>query len=143
MVTNGLRSHAARVGSTVADVDRWFDRVFGVQPAAVAGWSLPVAVWEANDQAYIELELPGVAKEDLEITVEQGKLTVTAERKAPETERQYWLCERRFGRFERSFQLPKNIDAESIKADLTNGLLTLTLSKKPEAQPRKIEIRTS
>jgi HSP20 family protein len=127
----------------MTDVDRWFDRVFGVQPAAVAGWSLPVAVWEENDQAYIELELPGVTKEELEITVEQGKLTVAAERKAPEAERRYWLSERRYGRFERSFQLPKTFDSESIKADLANGVLTLTLSKKPEAQPRKVEIRSN
>ncbi len=142
MVTNrGLQG--ARCGSAANDVDRWFGRVFGVQPSSVAGWSLPTTVWEENDQAYIELELPGVAKEDLDITVEQGKLTVSAERKAPETERQYWLSERRYGRFERSFQLPKTFDAESIKADLANGVLTLTLSKKPEAQPRKVEIRTS
>ncbi len=144
MVTNrGLLQQACRSGAALTDVDRWFDRVFGVQPAAVAGWSLPVSVWEENDQAYIELELPGVAKEDVEITVEQGKLTVTAERKAPEVERQYWVCERRYGRFERSFQLPKTFDAESIKADLAGGVLTLTLSKRPEAQPRKVEIRTN
>ena len=42
MVNSGLRSHGSRLGTTVAEVDRWFDRVFGVQPAAVAGWSLPV-----------------------------------------------------------------------------------------------------
>ena len=71
MVTNrGLQG--SRCGSAANDVDRWFGRVFGVQPASVAGWSLPTTVWEENDQAYIELELPGVAKEDLDITVEQG-----------------------------------------------------------------------
>jgi HSP20 family protein len=144
MVTNNnLLRQASRVGATLADVDRWFDRVFGVQPAAAAGWSLPVAVWEENDHAYIELELPGVTKENLEITVEQGKLTVAAERKAPETERQYWVCERRYGRFERSFQLPKTFDPDSIEADLSAGVLTLKLSKKPEAQPRKVEIRSN
>ena len=143
MVSNRGLLHASRVGVAAAEVDRWFDRVFGVQPSAAAGSSLPVAVWEENDHAYIEIELPGVAKEDLDITVEQGRLTVAAERKAPEAERQYWACERRYGRFERSFQLPKNFDADSIKADLSAGVLTLTLAKKPEAQPRKVEIRTN
>jgi HSP20 family protein len=142
MVTRLEWVNGGRRGSAWAEMDRLFGRVLAGNTSTIDR-SLPVAVWEDNDHAYVELELPGVNKEDLDITVEQRRLTIGAERKAPEGERRYWCNERRYGRFERAFQLPEVVDTESIKADLVAGVLTLTLSKKAAAQPRKIEIQSN
>ena len=123
-----------------APVEQFFNHVFGQDGGRSP---LPVAVWQDDDHAYIELEMPGVAKEDLDIVVENGRLSVSAERKVPEGERHYWVNERRYGQFQRLFNVPEAYSAESIQADLTNGVLTLTLTKRPEAQPRKVEVKVS
>ncbi len=142
MVTRHELANGGRRGSAWAEMDRLFGRMLAAETSDVDR-SLPVAVWEDNDHTYIELELPGVNKEDLEITVEQGRLTIGAERKAPEGERRYLVNQRRYGRFERAFQLPDVVDTEAINADFVGGVLTLTLSKKATAQPRKIEIHAN
>lgn len=107
-------------------------------------WHAPASVWEENDRFHVELDLPGVKQEDLEVTFEKGALSITAERKAPEGEqRTNWHDERGYGKVTRIVSLPESADTESIDADLVNGVLHISVSKKPEAQPRRIEIRTS
>ena len=138
MVTRGLPTLTPRL----LDVDGLFDQFFGAGRPASAGWQMPASLWEDGEHTYLELELPGVSKDNLEIVVQDGKLYVAAERKAPEGEIRYMHNERHYGRVERTFSLPKEIDTESIKADLTDGLLRLTFSKRPEAQPKRVEIQT-
>ena len=137
MVARGLSAMTPRL----LDVDGLFDQFFGTGRPASIGWNMPVSLWEYGEHTYLELELPGVSKENLEIVVEDGKLTVAAERKAPEGEVRYMHNERHYGRVERTFSLPKEIDTDSITADLTNGLLRLTFSKRPEAQPKRVEVQ--
>src|SRR5688572_2619249 len=103
--------HAAR------DVDQLFDVLFqrannGQQ--AEPTWFAPAALWESGDSFYVEADMPGVKREDVEITLEKNVLRIAAERKAPEGERTYWHNERGFGRVERSVTLPENVDADSI-----------------------------
>ena len=138
MVARGLPTLTPRL----LDVDGLFDQFFGAGRAVSAPWHMPVSLWEGGEHTHLELELPGVSKDNLEIVVQDGKLNVAAERKTPEGVIRYMHNERHYGRVERTFSLPKEIDTESIKADLTDGLLRLAFSKRPEAQPKRVEIQT-
>ena len=109
--------------------------------AHLQGWRAPMAVWDDADKVYVEFEIPGVAKDSLDITVHKGQLRVSGERKAPEGERRYWVNDRCYGTFERTINLPEDVDAESVDARFTDGILQLVISKRPEAQPKKIELK--
>jgi HSP20 family protein len=106
-------------------------------------WHAPTSVWEENDRFHIELELPGVKQEDLELTFEKGSLSITAERKAPEGERTNWHDERGYGKVTRLVSLPESADTENIEAELVSGVLHVSVPKKPEAQPKRIEVKFS
>jgi HSP20 family protein len=106
-------------------------------------WTAPATLWEDNDAFHLDVELPGVANGDVDVTLEKGVLKVSAVRNTPESERKVWYQERRFGRFERHFKLPELVNPESIDARLADGVLSVTLAKRPELQPKKIQIRTA
>jgi HSP20 family protein len=126
------------------EVDRWFDRFFDRGNGSNVQGNVcyaPISVWEDGNHVYVEAELPGVSKDDLELTVLNGQLHLAAVRKLPEEQRQYWHNERRFGRFERVIYLSETIDPDTIQAELHDGILCVTLSKKPEAQPKRISVK--
>lgn len=140
---------------SLSDLQREFDhmlgRVFGNsdQPTTTTGRrSAPYAVdvHEDDNHLYFEVELPGFAKEDVEITLEDSTLTITAERKVDKTsgedqpKRETLLSERRYTYFNRSFTLPPTVSSENVSAKLDSGVLFLTLSKKEETKPRKISV---
>ena len=106
-------------------------------------WHAPASIWEAENTFHIELDAPGVAKEDVELTFDKGTLQVTLERKVPEGERTNWHNERGFGKVSRSVSLPDTVDPSTITAELTNGVLHVTITKRPESQPKKIEVKVS
>jgi HSP20 family protein len=87
------------------------------------------------------VELPGLSKDDFELIAHEGKLRISGQRKAPEGERNYWRNERCYGTFERTIALPESVDWDNVEAELTHGVLRITLHKRPEAQPRKVEIK--
>jgi HSP20 family protein len=138
---NGLNDPWA---SARQEMDRLFGRFFGPEtPYARGGWYAPLAAWEDEQHFYVEVELPGVSKDDFELITHEGKLRISGERKAPEGERHYWRNERFYGAFDRTIALPESVDWDNIDAELTNGVLRITLHKRPEAQPRKVEIKTA
>ncbi|MFG0320041.1 MAG: Hsp20/alpha crystallin family protein [Planctomycetota bacterium JB042] len=94
---------------------------------------------EFDDRLELHLDLPGVAREDLEVKFEQGRLMVRAER----TDAGETLTHREFGsaRYRRAFALPDGYDAEEIEARLENGVLTLVVPKAAAHRPRRIEVR--
>lgn len=96
-------------------------------------WYAPVALWEDNEHVYLEIEVPGVGGDALEVVVHHGNLRVSGERKMPEGDRQYCYNERRYGGFERFISLPEAVDPDSIRAELRDGILHVTLTKRPEA----------
>jgi HSP20 family protein len=122
------------------DVNQLFDAFFQ-NGASGRTWFAAAALWEANDGFYVDVEMPGVQREDIEITLEKNVLNVAAERKTPEDERTYWHNERGYGKVERSISLPESVDPESIEAELRDGVLHLKLSKRPETLPKKVEIK--
>ena len=109
----------------------------------VAMWRAPASIWEADNQFHIELDAPGVAKDAVELTFDKGTLQITLERHVPEGDRTNWHNERGFGKVTRSISLPDTVDPETINAELTNGVLHVTIAKRPEAQPKKIEVKVS
>ena len=106
-------------------------------------WRAPASIWEADNTFHIEVDAPGVKKEDVELTFDKGALQITMERKAPEGERTSWHNERGYGKVSRSVSLPETVDPETITAELTNGVLHVTITKLPEAQPKKIDVKVS
>jgi HSP20 family protein len=91
----------------------------------------------------LKADLPGVAEDKLDVSVDKSILTVTGAREAEERkeDENYSIYERRFGTFTRSFELPATADGERVDAKLEAGVLTLTIGKKAEAKPRKISIK--
>ena len=125
------------------NVSRELDRVFGdfnSEPAITAR-TAPVALWEDDQQVYLDVEVPGVRQEDLDLTIHEGRLIISGARKPVERGQKCWYNEQTYGRFERVIALSDMIDPESIQAELESGMLHLTLRKKPEAQPHRIAIQ--
>jgi HSP20 family protein len=129
-------------------LDREFNRMlnrFWGSNAEVPSTLAPYAVdvHEDGDHFYVEAELPGFGKEDVDITLEDGVLTIRGERKSEEKtggDKQPLHVERRWSRFERSFTLPTAVNENSVRAALNDGVLTITLDKREEVKPRKIQI---
>jgi HSP20 family protein len=124
------------------DFDTMLNRMFNPEPG-LTDWSpYAVDVREDTDHLYVEAELPGYKKDEVDITLENQTLTISAERtQQTNGEKQgYLLNERRYGRFLRSFTLPPTVDDKQVDAKLENGLLTITLDKRQETKPRKISV---
>ncbi len=105
-------------------------------------WSPAVDISE-NDNSYeVKAELPGLKKDEIKISFEDDVLTLSGERKSEDEkkEKNFHRIERRYGKFERSFQLPRNVKADHIKAEYKNGVLTINLPKAEEAKPKEIAI---
>ena len=105
-------------------------------------WAPRVDIAETDDAHLIQMDLPGVAKEDVEITVEDGVLKIAGERRRSreESEGDYSRVERSYGRFYRSFRLGQQVDPANIEARHENGVLTISLPKAEESRPHKIDI---
>lgn len=114
----------------------------GSESLATGSFAPPVDIYEDAQHIALKLEVPGVRQEDLDIRVENHTLTVKGERKfeAEEKEENFHRIERRFGSFVRSFTLPQTVDAEKVKASTENGVLTISIGKRAEAQPKQIKV---
>lgn len=108
-------------------------------------WTPAVDISEDDDNFYLNVELPGMKKEDVTLRYEEGLLTVTGEKKAEKEEKDvnYHRVERSYGKFERSFRVPSRIVNEKIDAKFTNGVLTVTLPKAEEIKPKEIEVKVA
>ncbi len=109
------------------------------------GWSPNVDIYEDEEGVSLRFELAGVEPKDVDIRFENGVLTLRGERKLEREEKRenYHRVEQSYGTFTRSFSLPGTIDAEKIKAESKNGVLTVHLPKKPEAKPKSIQVKVS
>jgi HSP20 family protein len=97
----------------------------------------------SKETVNLEIDLPGVKKEDIDIQIEDGYLTVSAVRKMKNEvkEKDYYLCESSFGQISRSFVLPDNIDADKIDAKYEDGRLYVTLEKHESKKPKSISVK--
>ena len=132
-------------------VDRMFDEMFNFAPrrAANCGCNSPaVNIEESKDDVKLTFEVPGMDKDDIKVTIKERVLTISGERTEQEKSEKkedvnYIVSEIYSGSFRRSFTLPKTVDAESVKADYRQGLLSVSLDKIPEVMPKEIEISVS
>jgi HSP20 family protein len=104
-----------------------------------------VDVREDADHIYVEAELPGFQKDEVDINIENQTLTISAEHKESNQqngdEKSQWLLrERRYSRFQRSFTLPPTVDVQTVQAKLNDGVLLVTLNKREETKPRRIPV---
>jgi HSP20 family protein len=128
------------------EIDRLFEDTFGRDSARGGGWVPPVDVREDAKEIVLEIELPGIRPDDVEVTAENGVLSVRGEkqsRSTEDTQGRYHVVERTYGSFSRSFQLPNGVDERQIEAEFVDGLLQVRVPKAALAQPRRIEIRNS
>ena len=123
-------------------MDRFFnDRLTGFESSTGTVWTPAADVTETENELVFTTELPGFEKGDVDIAVNDGRLTITAEREYQEDkETRKHRIERWYGKFHRSFLLPKSADSEKISANLKNGVLTVNVPKKEEAKPRQIPV---
>ena len=112
---------------------------------AVADWAPPVDITEDDKEYLVKAELPEVKKEDVNVTVENGVLSITGERKVEkeEKDRKYHRVERAYGRFERSFTLPEGADGTKITAEFKEGVLKVHLPKAEIAKPKATTVKVT
>ncbi len=109
---------------------------------ATSDWTPAVDIRETDADFQIDIELPAVAADDVNVTVKDGVLAVSGERKyEKETEAKVHRVERRYGRFTRSFRLPENVDEGKVDARAKDGVLYLRVPKREEVKPRSIEVK--
>jgi len=131
------------IESAQRDFENVLGRFLGSRELSEGFAPYNVDVREDPDHIYVEAELPGYKKEEVEITLENQTLTISAEKRqdGKQEEKGQWLLnERRYTRFLRSFTLPPTVDEQSVKAELKEGILKITLNKREETKPRKIQV---
>jgi HSP20 family protein len=132
-----------RIQSRINDLfDETFSRPRGFSPGTNGVWLPPVDVLESKDSYLIRAELPGMKKEDFNLEVKEGTLTLSGERKfeTPADGVEYHRVERVAGKFARSFTLPQTVKTDDIKASYRDGILEIHVPKTEEAKPKQISI---
>jgi HSP20 family protein len=117
---------------------------FGRQTQLFSGWTPVLDLYQNNDNIIAVVELPGMRKEDIEVFLHDGMLTIAGERKSStEGSHQAERSERYVGKFRRSISLPTRVDASKVNATYKDGILTITLPKAEEAKPKQIQVNVS
>jgi len=134
-----------RRGTLRDEVDQLFDFAFeglGGSRKLANAWSPALDLYEDKDNVTVQVELPGLKKEDINIQLEDGFLKISGERKTERKDQEggVYRSERYVGRFERTVSLSSEVDAEKIKASYADGILTVTLPKSEKAKPKQIPV---
>jgi len=110
----------------------------------MSGWSPALDLHEDTDNFFVSAELPGMKKEEIEISLQDGVLTLSGERKHEKTENttEIHRSERFVGRFQRTLTLPAAVDADKVKASYQEGILNVTLPKAETAKPKQIQVKS-
>jgi len=131
------------------DAERLLDHILGRPFLPIAwrqlagdGWTPAIELLEKEDKFIVKADLPGMKREDIDVSVADDTLTIKGERKAEHEvkEEEYYCSERCYGSFFRSIPLPTAVDREHIEATYDNGVLEVTLPKAAEVKPKKVEI---
>ena len=135
------------------DMSNRLNRVFGrpiarMEPNSemlMADWTPSADISETDTSYLIKAEIPGVNKEDVKVTIQDGMLTVQGERKMEKEEKgkKFHRIERSYGSFMRSFRVPDDADESTVKAEFKDGVLNITLAKSAKAKPKAINVSVS
>jgi HSP20 family protein len=130
-----------------SDIDRVFDAFFGAPTTngTMRRWVPAMDLVETDDHLVLRADLPGLDKEDVEIEVKDGVLTISGERRTEHEDSAdgYHRVERAYGRFSRSLSLPQGIDADQVEADFDKGVLEVRIPKPAERKPHRVQIGAS
>ena len=137
-----------QLGRLRDEVNRLFDHPFSeVSPGSefFQGWAPSIDLLDSRDNLTVKAELPGMKKEDIDISLHGNNLTIAGERKHEEEHKEGETCrsEMYYGRFQRTIALPHAVDSNRITANYKNGLLTVDLPKTEEAKRKQIEVKVS
>lgn len=128
------------------EVNRLFStnlsRAFGEEGIARGAWNPSVDIYENKDHIVLEAELPGMKREDFDLSIENNVITLRGERRFEKQDEgdNYHRVERSYGSFTRSFTLPQTVQADSVAAEYRNGVLRVKMPKREEVKARRIEI---
>jgi HSP20 family protein len=123
------------------DIDAWFDRMTGRTPNGQ--WPMPMDAYKRDNDLWVDIDLPGVSANSLDINVERNVLTVSAQRDWDRKDGdQVYLAERHRGTFRRQVHLGDGLDADRIEATYNDGVLTLRIPVAETAQPKKVRVLT-
>ena len=113
--------------------------------SALTAWVPAVDVYETENELVIKADLPEVVEKDLDVRVENNTLSIRGERKFEQRvkEENYLRAERSYGSFSRSFSLPNTVDTQAVKAEYTDGVLTVTLPKRAESKPKQVKVNVT
>jgi len=130
------------------ELDRFFESPFAELARSaqlLSGWSPALDISEDKDNVYVRVELPGMRKEDIDLSLHNGSLSVSGERKGEETfkDAEVYRAERFVGRFQRTVTLPTLVAADKVKAQFKDGILDVTLPKAEEAKPKHIDVHVN
>lgn len=133
-------------GNLRDEINRLFDSSLpeaGTLPRLMGAWGPALDISEDKDNVFVRVEVPGMKREDIEVSLHEGTLTISGERKADDQyqDAQVHRQERFYGRFQRSVALPVQVKGDKVKANYTDGVLTVSLPKAEEAKPRQIEVK--
>ena len=111
----------------------------------LSGWNPALDLYEDKDNLYVKVELPGMKREDIDVSLHEGSLSISGERKSEQKheDAEVYRAERFFGRFQRTVMLPTPVAAEKVKAQYKDGILNITLPKTEEAKPKHIDVNVS
>jgi HSP20 family protein len=131
------------------EIDRLFDSPMDALTSSsqqfLNGWLPTLDLYEEKDHLVLKAELPGMKKEDIDISLHGDVLTLSGERKEEEVfdKAETYRAERFLGRFQRTLTLPVTVDASKVQASYKDGVLTVTLPKAEEAKPKQIEVKVA
>ena len=137
-----------RLSSLRDELDRLFESPFaGLTNASqlLSGWTPALDVYEDKENFIVKAELPGMKNEDIDVSLHDGSLSISGERKSETKHKdaEVYRAERFFGRFQRTVTLPAPVAADKVKAQYKDGILTVTLPKSEEAKPKQIDVSVS
>lgn len=122
-------------------MDRLLSDFFGGGNGSTLGsFAPPTDLYETEDAYVVETELPGFSRDDVQVSLEDGALSISGRRQRSTEETNYRRRERATGQFERRFRLPRSVKPDEVEARMENGILRVTVPKAEEARSRKIEV---
>jgi HSP20 family protein len=130
------------------EIDRLFESPlaeFARASQVLSGWTASLDLHEDKDSFVVKADLPGMKREDIEVSLHEGSLSISGERKSEEKHKDadVYRAERFFGRFQRTVALPTPVAADKVKASYKDGVLTITLPKTEEAKPKYIDVNVN
>jgi len=137
-----------RLSSLRDELDRLFESPWtelARTSQLLSGWTPALDIHEDKDNFIVRAELPGMKREDIDVSLHDGALSISGERKLEQKfeEAEVYRTERFFGKFQRTVSLPAPVAADKVKAQYKDGILTITLPKTEEAKPKQIDVNVN